>query len=112
MFDSKAFAQLIELVLSRRLVAAAAKQQVLELFAIVCHACPDHQRRSLAHCGQDGVGACFRFVLLNSPVDGHEHSAWVVLILHLGQVLHIHMYIAWLIRLEGLVLGMGLRWDR
>ena len=37
------------------------------------------------------------------PVDGHEQIAPAALVLHLGQVLHIHVYIAGLVALEGLV---------
>ena len=37
------------------------------------------------------------------PVDGHEQVAPLRFVLHLGQVLHINVHIAWLVALEGLV---------
>lgn len=86
-FDTQALAQLIELVLSRGLATAAAKQPVRELFAVVCQDSLNLERRSLGHCGQEGlVDAAVLCCLIpaGGPVDGH--IAALVLILSLGQV--------------------------
>lgn len=48
MFNAQALAQLVKLVLSRRLTAATAKQPVGELFTVVCEDGANLERRSLA----------------------------------------------------------------
>ena len=56
MFDAQAFAQLIEFVLSRGLTAAASKQSVCELFAVVREDGAYLEWRRLAHSSQEGFG--------------------------------------------------------
>lgn len=75
----------------------------------------DLERCSFAYGSQEGFGGCCRLVLLDinehpacSSIDGNKNIAALVLIVHLGQVLHIYMYIARLIRLEGFVLALRL----
>jgi hypothetical protein len=69
---------------------------------------------SFADGGQEGFGGRCRLVLLDinehpacGPINGNKDIAALVLILHLGQVLHIYMHIARLIRLEGFVLAQA-----
>ena len=61
-------------------------------------------------CLQEGLrtGSCLVGLELHEhpargPVDSHEQVAPAALVLHLGQILHIHVHIAWLVALEGLV---------
>ena len=72
------------------------------------------------HCIQKRLCASCGFILLDSnkdpaggSVNGHKQVAAARLIGHLGQVLHIHVQVTWLVALERLVrlLGCG-RFER
>ena len=97
------------------LASATAKQAVCELFAVVGEDGVNPKCCSFADGGQEGFGGRCRLVLLDinehpacGPINGNKDIAALVLILHLGQVLHIYMHIARLIRLEGFVLALRL----
>ncbi|KUF39923.1 hypothetical protein AS359_13940 [Comamonas kerstersii] len=103
------------MVLACGLASATAKQAVCELFAVVGEDGVNPKCCSFADGGQEGFGGRCRLVLLDinehpacGPINGNKDIAALVLILHLGQVLHIYMHIARLIRLEGFVLALRL----
>ena len=103
-------AQLIELMVAAGFAFLAGKQTVRELFAVVGQQLVDPDRASLVQCPQEGLCAGWRLVGLElhkhptrGPIDSHEQVAPAALVLHLGQVLHVHVHIAWLVALEGLV---------
>lgn len=97
-------AQLAELVIFCGLASARSEQPARELFVVVRENVADLERGSFTHCRQDGFGHGRRLVRLDGtehpagrPVDSDEHIAALVLTLHLGQVLHIHMHVTRLI---------------
>ena len=109
MFDAQGQAQLVELVLPRRLAIPGAEQAVGELLAVVGQDLADPDRTGLVQSVQEGLGRRRRLVGLDGqvnpaagPVDGHEQVASGGLVPHLGQVLHIHVQVARLVGLEGL----------
>ena len=88
----------------------AGNQAVRELLAVVCQQLVDPDRTGLVQCLQEGLCTGRRLVGLElhkhparGPVNGHEQIASAALVLHLGQVLHVHVHIAWLVGLERLV---------
>ena len=110
MLDAQLLAQLIELMVAAGLALPAGKQAIRELLAVVSQQLGDPDRTGLVQRLQEGLrtGGCLVGLELHEdpargPVDGHEQIAPAVLVLHLGQVLHIHVHIAWLVALEGLV---------
>ena len=103
-------AQLIELMVAAGFAFPAGKQAVCELLAVVGQQLGDPEWTGLVQCLQEGLRTGGRLVGLElhkhparSPINGHEQIAPAALVLHLGQVLHIHVHIARLVALEGLV---------
>ena len=103
-------AQLVELMVAAGFAFLAGKQAVRELLAVVCQQLVDPDRTGLVQCLQEGLCTGRRLVGLElhkhparGPVNGHEQIASAALVLHLGQVLHVHVHIAWLVGLERLV---------
>lgn len=110
MLDAQLLAQLIELMVAAGFAFPAGKQPVRELLAVVRQQLGDFERTGFVQSLQKGLrtGSCFVGLQLHEhptrgPVDGHEQVAPAALVLHLGQVLHIHVHIAWLVALKGLV---------
>ena len=103
-------AQLIEFMVATGFTFLAGKQTVRELFAVVGQQLVDPDRTGLVQRLEEGLctGCCLVGLELHkhptrSPIDSHEQVAPAALILHLGQVLHVHVHVAWLVALEGLV---------
>lgn len=103
-------AQLIEFMVAAGFTFLAGKQTVRELFAIVGQQLVDPDRTGLVQRLEEGLCTGCGLVGLElykhptrSPIDSHEQVAPAALILHLGQVLHVHVHVAWLVALEGLV---------
>ena len=78
----------------------AGKQAVCELLAVVGQQLGDPEWTGLVQCLQEGLRTGGRLVGLElhkhparSPINGHEQIAPAALVLHLGQVLHIHVHI-------------------
>lgn len=110
MLYAQLLAQLIELMVAAGFALPAGKQAVCELFAVVGQQLVDPDRAGLVQCLEEGLrtGGCLVGLELHKyptsgSVNGHEQIAPAALILHLGQVLHIHVKVARLIALEGLV---------
>lgn len=88
----------------------AGKEPIGELLAVIGQQLGDLDRVSLVQGLQEGpgTGGCLvGFDLYKHPargsIDGHEEVATLSFILHLRQVLHIHVQIIGHIALEGLV---------
>ena len=108
--DPQLLAQLVQLMVAAGLALAAGKQAVRELLAVVGQQLGDPDRTGLVQCLEEGLctGGCLVGLELHkhpacSPVNGHEQVAPAALVLHLGQVLHVHVHIARLVALERLV---------
>ena len=107
-------AQLVKLMLPSRLALSGGKQAIRELLAVVGEHLADPDRTSLGERFEKAARTGSRLVFLDrhkhpagGAVYGHEQIAPAGLVLHLRQVFHIDVHIPWLIRLEGLVLGLG-----
>ncbi len=94
-------AQLVKLMIAAAFAFPAGKQPVRELLAVVDQQLVDPDRTGLVQCLEEGLctGGCLVGLELykhptRGPVDGHEQIAPLRFVLHLGQVLHIHMHIA------------------
>ena len=103
-------AQLVELMVATGFALPAGKQSVCELLAVVGQQLVDPDRAGLVKCFEKGpgTGRCLVGLELHEhpargPVDGHEQVAPLRFVLHLGQVLHVHVHVAWLVAFEGLV---------
>src|SRR6218665_165081 len=110
MLYAQRLAQLVELMVATGLAFAVGKQSVGELLAVVGQQLVDPDRASLVQCLQEGLCTGSRLVGLElhehpsrGPVDGDEQVAPAALVAHLGQVFHIHVHVARLVALEGLV---------
>ena len=119
MLDAERLAQLIELMLPRRLALAGGEQTVGELLAVVGEQPPDPDRTGLVQCLQERGGGLRGAAGLDrnehparSPVDRHEQVAPARLVGHLRQVLHVHVQVARLVRLERLVRRLGRSWPQ
>ena len=93
---------------------SAGKQAVRELLAVVGKQLGDPDWAGLVPCLQKGVCSGCRLVCLglhehpaDSSINGLEQIAPLALVLHLRQLLHVHVHKAWLVALERLV---GLLW--
>lgn len=105
-------AERIELVLTRGCALAQAKETVCELFSIVGQNGADADWAGPLQVAQKParIGRCLAVVDTNKDpagrsIDGHEEVTAAALIGHLGQVFHVDVDIAGLIRFEGAVLG-------
>ena len=107
-------AQLVKLMVASGFALSAGKQAVRELFAVAGQQLGDSDRAGLVQCLQKslGTGPCLVGLELHEhstrgPVDCHEQVAPLALVLHLRQLLHVHVHKAWLVALERLE---GLLW--
>ena len=110
MLYAQRLAQLIELMVAAGLALAAGKQPVCKFLAVVRQKLIDSDRAGLVQCLEKRARTGGALVGLDShehpargPVDGNEQVAPPGLVLHLRQVLHIHVHKARLVALERLV---------
>ena len=107
---AKCLAQLVKLMIAAGLAFAGGKQAVRELLAVVGQQLFDLDRAGLVQGIEEGFGTGSCLVSLDGhkhpargPVNSHEQVTPLGLVLHLGQVLHIHVKEPRLVALEGLV---------
>jgi hypothetical protein len=105
--NSELLAQLVKLMVATGCSLAIGKQAVRELLAVVGQQLLNLDRASLFQGPQEGLGASSALVVFDGdkhpargPVDGDKQVAAFGLVLHLGQILHIHVQVARLVELE------------
>lgn len=117
--NAQRLAQRIKLMVSAGVFLAPPERPISELSAVVRQQRLDPERRRLVQRIEERSRGCCGLLALDGDehpacgaVDGHEDIAPLCLILHLRQVLHVHVDVARLIGFEGLdlsVLDLGLR---
>lgn len=110
MLDPQRLAQLVKLVVATGLTLTAGKETIGELLAVVGQHLGDRDGVSFVQSLQErlGTGCCLASFNLHihpagRAVNGDVQIAAFVLVLHLRQVLHIHVQIAWYVAFESLV---------
>lgn len=114
MLDAQRGAQLIEGVPPGGCALARGEEAISELLAVVGEDRADAQRAGLGQGGQEGTRrSCALGALeldehpVRGSVDGHEQVASSILIGHLGQVFHVDVHVARLVRGKGCVRGLA-----
>ena len=103
-------AQLVELMVATGLALTTGKEAIGELLAVVGQHSGDLDRAGLVQGMEEGPSAGGRLVAFDlhehparRPVNGHKQVAALGFVLHLRQVLHIHVQVARLVAFERLV---------
>ena len=115
-FNPQRLAKLVKLMAATGLALSGCKEPVRELLAVVGQQLVDFDRAGLVQSFEEGFCTGGRLVGLDGhkhpacgPVNGDKQVAPLGLVLHLGQILHVHVQVARLVALERFVglLGRG-----